>query len=171
MNLGKEILKEHSKKQRDRIVAFIGNDKRRFSILVSVFLSGPYRITQRASWPLSTVVEHHPKLLKPHLKKIIINLKKPGLHVAAKRNTIRLLQFIEIPKSLQGMVADLCFSFLQNPQEAIAVKVFSMTVLAQIAKKQPGLKNELSIIMEDQLPFAGPAYRSRARKILRELNS
>ena len=171
MNLKKEILSEHSKAQRDRIVAYVGKDKKRFSALVNVFLAGPYRVTQRASWPLSIVAEHHPRLFSPHLRKIVANLKKNDLHDAVKRNTIRLLQFLEIPKSLQGPVADVCFSFLQNPKEAIAVRVFSMTVLTQIAKKQPGLKKELAMMIEDQLLYAGPAFRSRARKVLLELNS
>jgi len=171
MNLEKEILKEHSKRQRDRIVAYIGKDKKRFSTLVDVFLGGPYRVTQRASWPLSMVAEHHPELFTPHLKKIIGNLKKPGLHDAVKRNTVRLLLFTKIPGTLQGIVVDLCFSFLQNPKESIVVHVFSMTLLARIAKTQPELKKELCIIIEDRLPYAGPAFRSRGYKTLRELNS
>ena len=171
MNLEKEILKEHSKAQRDRIVAYVGHDATRLSNLVSLFLKGPYRITQRASWPLGNIGEHQPKLLAPHLRKIINNLTKHELPDAVKRNTVRLLLFTGIPKGLEGRVADLCFSFLQNPKESIAVHVFSMMVLVDIVKKQPELKNEFRIIIEDRLPYAGPAFRSRARKTLRELNS
>ena len=171
MNLEKEILKEHSKAQRDRIVAYVGSNSQRLSGLINIFLKGSHRTTQLASWPLSNVAEQYPELIAPHLRKIIHNLKTPDLHDAVKRNTIRLLQFVEIPKHLHGTIADLCFSFLQNPKEPIAVRVFSMTVLVNLSKKVPELKRELLIILEDQFPYEGPAYRSRARKILRELNA
>ena len=105
MNLVETIAKDHSKAQCDRIVKYVGNDPGRFHELVRVFLAGPYRITQRAAWPLSYCVEHHPQLIRPHLQSIIKNLKRPGLHDAVKRNTVRLLQFITIPRSLQGQAA------------------------------------------------------------------
>jgi hypothetical protein len=41
--------------------------------------------------------------------------------------------------------------------------------LATIAKANPELKRELQMIIEDHLPFASPAYLSRARKVLKNL--
>ncbi|MBX2971385.1 MAG: hypothetical protein KF803_18610 [Cyclobacteriaceae bacterium] len=170
MNLEKEILKEHSKAQTLKIVRYVGNDPERFSELVSLFLKGPYRVTQRAAWPLSICVEHNPEIVKPHLKKLVMNLKQPALHNAVKRNTIRLLQFIEVPKSLHGEVATRCFDYLQDNQEAIAVRAFSMTVLANIAKTNPGLKRELIMILEDILPYGSAGLISRARTTIKQLN-
>jgi hypothetical protein len=171
MNLEREILREHSKSQRDRIVKYIGHDPNRLAELVTLFLKGDYRLSPRASWPLSYLAELHPQWFAPHAKKIIHNLKTPGLPDAVRRNTLRLLQFIELPKALKGAVTDRCFSFLQDQKETIAVRVFAMSVLAGLVKEQPELKNELRIIIEDLLPYAGPAIRSRAAKILRGLNS
>lgn len=169
MNLVKALLKEHSKAQCNRIVEYIGTDKDRFRELVDVFITANYRINQRAAWPLSYCAEYNPELIKPHLKKLIHNLKRPELHNAVKRNTVRLLQFISIPKSLQGVAAQVCFDFLQNRKEAIAVRVFSMTVLANIAKDQPALKSELKITIEDNMPYGSAGFVSRSRKILKEL--
>jgi len=169
MNLVKALLKEHSKAQCNRIVEYIGTDKDRFKELVDVFITANYRINQRAAWPLSYCVEYNPELIKPHLKKLIHNLKRPDLHNAVKRNTVRLLQFISIPKSLQGVAAQVCFDFLQNRTEAIAVRVFSMTVLANIAKDQPALKSELKITIEDNMHYGSAGFVSRGRKILKEL--
>jgi hypothetical protein len=52
MDLLKLLRAEHSKKQTDRIVDYIGADKDRFALLMKLFLQGEYRITQRAAWPL-----------------------------------------------------------------------------------------------------------------------
>ncbi len=165
------ILKEQSKSVKDRIVAYVGKKQGRFSELVTIFLKGPYRVTQRASWPLSFCVENHPELIKPHLKAIIRNLKAPGIHDSVKRNTIRLLQFIDIPKSQQGLVANICFEFLSKPREPIAIRVFSMTVLFNIARDQQALRNELRIVIEDQMPYGSAAFVSRGKKVIQELRT
>lgn len=154
-----------------KVVDYVGNNPARFKVLVEVFLSGPYRTTQRAAWPLSYCAEREPALIVPHLGHILKHLKKPGIHDAVKRNTMRLLQFVAIPKRYQGQVADHCFAYLQNPKEPVAIRAFSMTVLAAIARHNPGLRQELAIIIEDQLPFGSPAFVSRGRKVLREIKT
>ncbi len=169
MNLVDLLLKEHSKKQRDKVVRYVGSDAKRFAELVNVFFNGPYRITQRASWPLSSCVEEHPELIKPHLKKILNNVLKKGQHDAVKRNTIRLLQYIEIPKSLQGLAADVCFQLLSDSKEPVAIRAFAITVLTDLARTEPDLKNELIPVIEDQLPYSSPAFVSRARRALKIL--
>jgi hypothetical protein len=103
------------------------------------------------------------------LRKLISHLKKPDLRNAVKRNTIRLLQFISVPKPLEGVISQICFDFLQNRKEPIAVRVFSMTVLANLVEKQPGLKSELRIIIEDELPYGSAGFLSRGKKILKKL--
>ena len=170
MDLRKEILKEHTKKQTSKIVDYVGDSHVRFKALIQVFLAGPYSVTQRAAWPLSYCVENHPSLIQPHLNVLLDHLKQPGLHDAVKRNTIRLLQFIEVPKRLQGKTADICFTYFNNKKEAIAIRVFSMTVLSNIAQQNPDLKRELKMIIEDELPMASAAFLSRARKVLKLLD-
>jgi hypothetical protein len=171
MDLKKVIAREHSRAQMLKVVDYVGSNPARFKVLVDVFLAGPYRITQRAAWPLSYCVEHVPALITPHLRVILNHLEKPGIHDAVKRNTVRLLQFIEIPKRHQGRVADICFRYLQDTREPVAIRVFSMTVLASIARHNPDLRQELAILIEDQLPYGSPAFTSRGRKVLREMRS
>jgi hypothetical protein len=149
-------------------VKYIGHDAKRFDQLIQLFLSDTYRISQRAAWPLSYCVEEYPELIKPHLAKVLKLLGKQGAPDAVKRNIVRFLQFIEIPKNHIGVVADTCFS-LMDPKEPIAVRVFSMSVLANITRHEPDLKKELRIIIEDQLPFASAGFRARAKKVLKEL--
>jgi hypothetical protein len=169
MDLRKEVLRAHSKAQKDKIVNYVGKSPERFKGLVDVFIIGPYRVTQRAAWPLAYCAENYPELVKPHLKTILNNLKKPGIHDAVKRNTVRLLQFIEIQEKYQGQVADICFGYLQDTREPVAIRVFSMAVLANLARYNPELKQEIIILIEDQLPYSSAAFRSRAKKVLKVL--
>jgi hypothetical protein len=170
MDIKKTLEKGHSKALAIAIVSYIGSNKKQFKALVDLYLKGPYRITQRASWPLSIVAEKHPSLIVPHLKQILDFLHHPGTHDAVRRNTMRLLQFVVIPKKLQGKVVEICFQYLQDKKQAIAIRVFSMSVLCDITVGHPELQKELRILIEDELPFAKPAFISRAKKVLKKLN-
>lgn len=171
MNLLQTLLREHSKAMCREVVAYVGHNPGRFEELVKLFLKGPYRVSQRAAWPISYCVEANPQLIDPHLKRIVRNLSAGDLSVAVKRNIVRLLQFIPIPKSLQGEVADTCFQFLKDGHETIAVRAFSMSVLFNIAQVETELQRELQIALEDLLPHASVAIRTRARNLLRRLNA
>lgn len=169
MQLQEELLKVHSRAQTMRIVKWVGSHQKRFDELVRLFLHGESRTVQRAAWPLSYCVEQHPALVKKHLKKIVSNLRKPGIHVAVKRNTVRFLQQINIPAALEGEVMDSCFGFVTDPTEAIAVKAFSLTVLGNLAKKYPDIIPELKLVIEEEMPRATAAFRVRAREVLKNI--
>lgn len=169
MEIRKILLKEHSKANTLKVVEYVGVSKKRFNELVNIYLEGPYRVTQRAAWPLSYCVERHPALIYPHLKRILTVLGKHDIPVAVKRNTLRLLQFIEVPEKYCTQVIDLCFDFLLSKKEPVAVKVFAMTVLSRVIKNEEDLKKELRIIIEDQLPYASAGYRARARTVLKDI--
>ncbi|TXI71436.1 MAG: hypothetical protein E6Q41_00260 [Cyclobacteriaceae bacterium] len=168
MDIKKELEKGHSKALTDKIVRYVGDDQTRFNKLMETFLSGPQRITQRAAWPLSYCVNDHPFLIGRHYPAVLKILMKPGVHDAVKRNIVRLLQFVAIPKRYQGRVIEACFK-LMDPKEAIAIRAFSMTVLANLATEYPDLKKELRLVIEEQLPYGSAGYLSRAKKILGQL--
>jgi hypothetical protein len=83
-----------------------------------------------------------------------------------KRNTLRILQYVSIPKKQHDAAVDLCFQYLENRKEAVAIQVFAMTVLANIVKEYPELKKELILLLEDRIENSSAGFRSRARKIL-----
>jgi hypothetical protein len=170
MNLREAVLKEHSRRQTDKIIKYVGSDQKKFDELVNLFLHDEYRVVQRAGWSLAYIAIEHPQLITKHLKKIVTYVKKPGLHDAVKRNVVRLLQFITIPKNLQGEVMNLCFRYVESIDEPVAIKVFSLSVLANLAKLYPEIGPEIKLIIEDQLPHQSAAFKSRANKVLKQLS-
>lgn len=166
-NLREEILKEHSKAQCAKIVHWVSSSQQRFDELFTLFLNDEYKVVQRAAWPVSNCVMKYPDLIKKHWNKLIQNLQKPGNHGAVKRNTIRLMQDIDIPKKYQGQVMDICFNYLQSPTEEVAVKAFSLTVLGNLAKLYPEIIPEIKVIIEEQLPHQTAAFKSRAKQFLK----
>jgi hypothetical protein len=169
MDLETEILNEHSKRQAVRIARWIGDDRTRFRELMQLFLHGEYRVTQRSAWIVNICAERNPTLIRPYIKKMIARMQELEVHDAVRRNVVRILQFIDIPPDLLGTVATVCFEYLYSPKAPIAVKAFSMTVLANIAKKEPDLKREIRLAIEYQLPHSSVGTCARARHVLKSL--
>jgi hypothetical protein len=166
MDLEKELLRKQTLLRCNRIIKWIGKDEERFAMLVKLFFRGDYRITQHASWPMSYCIWEFPALAKPYFGKFISCLSASNSHPAAKRNIVRLLQFAKIPKRYHGKLMDLCFRFISNPEEAIAVKAFSLTILDNLSNDYPEIRPEIKAVIETRWTFETPAFRSRAKKIL-----
>jgi len=138
---------------------------------MDAFLRGEYRVTQRSAWVVSICADRYPELIGPHLGRMIARMRQPLVHEAVRRNVVRILERVAIPARLQGTVATVCFDYLASADASIAVKVFSMTVLARIAAEQPDLGRELRLEIERQLPYASSGFRSRARRVMEKLGN
>jgi hypothetical protein len=166
VDLREEILREHSRRQAERLARWVGNDRRRFRKLMELFLKGEYRVTQRSAWIVGICAERFPAMVRPYFPKMIARMEEPGVHEAVRRNVVRIFQDVEIPRRLQGKIATLCFNYLSSGDAPIAVKALSMTVLARIAEEEPELGRELKLVIEQQLPFGSAGIRARAKKVL-----
>jgi hypothetical protein len=96
-------------------------------------------------------------------------MQDPDAHIAVKRNVLRILQCVDIPKALLGTVVSLCFEYINSYDIPIAVKAYSMTVLANAAEREPALRHELQASLELLLPAASPGIRAHARMVMERL--
>ncbi len=170
MDIKVALLKEHSKTQAQKIAVWAGQSNAHFEELLDVFLNGNYRLNQRAAWPLVMMGKKYPERIAPYLGVLINNLTNKGLHDAVKRNTVRLLQDMEVPEEYMGTLADACFGYLADPKEAVAIKAFIMSVLYNITKNYPDMKNELKLLIEGQLDTGSAGFINRGNKILKALD-
>lgn len=170
MDIKFALANEHSKQLTIKICKYIRSNAHKFAKLMKIFLSNDYRLAQRASWVVNYCTEKNPKLILPYLDKIVDNLEKTEVHDAVKRNALRAMQFIEIPSKHLGKATDSCFKILMDENEAVAVRVFAMTVIYNISEKEPDIKNELKICIEQLLTLPHkPAIASRGKKTLKLL--
>jgi hypothetical protein len=169
MDLAQQLLLEHSRKNTDRIVRWIGNDTARVKVLMEVFLGDDPLLTQRAAWVVGVLADDHASLLQPWLPKLLRKMREPGVHDAARRNVVRALQFVTIPPRLLGEVATVCFDELASPVSPIAVRACAMTVLERVVQQEPELARELRLVIEQQLPYGTAAFHARAKRVLASL--
>jgi hypothetical protein len=109
--------------------------------------------------------ENHRELVKPYFGKLVEQLERDDVHVAVRRNVVRMLQFVDMPKRYHGRIFDACYDLLDDPKEPVAVRVFSMTVAAKIAADSPELLDELRLVAKKYPQAATAGFRSRARRI------
>jgi hypothetical protein len=171
MDLRKAILKEHSRKNADKIVAWVGSSQPRFDQLIQLFLNDEYRVVQHAAWPISYCAIAHPRLISKHTKRLVKELSNEKAHPAVRRNILRLLPYVSIPEKLHGEVMDKCIQFLVTPSEKAAVKAFALHVLQNLAHKYPDITREVELIILDQWDREPPSFRSRAKKFLASVQS
>jgi hypothetical protein len=169
MNLQQSLPNRYSQTEFQKIIDWIDGSHEHFAELMEIFFERNSQRNQYAANIMIHCVDKWEYLLTPYLEKLILNLQNENLKDATKRNTVRVLQDVKIPKNLHGILADICFNYLKTHSEAIAIKVFSMTIIHNLIKDYPELKEELRFILEEQMPFQSAGFRSRAGKILKEL--
>lgn len=160
--------KENSKKIASLISDKVVAQPNRMDELMDLFFDEDLRTCQRASWPVGLLADKNPQLLEPYIKKMLDNLDTPH-HDAVIRNTFRTFQGINFPEELEGVAFDKAFDFFLEINNAIAIRVFAMTVCGNIAMKYPELAIELITVIEEGMPHGSAGYRSRGNSILRKL--
>jgi hypothetical protein len=151
MNLREQILSEHSKSNAVLIADWIGNNPQRFGALMQLLIKDEQKVVQRSAWVLSLVADKNPELITPYIEDMLALSARANVHVAVRRNLTRLLHKFPIPQNQHEAIMNLCFEWLMNPKETVAVRCYSMEILCNLSPTYPELKNELAHIIEDAL--------------------
>ncbi|MFT4155880.1 hypothetical protein [Parafilimonas sp.] len=172
MNIREELLKEknHNKEQALKITAYACSSPEYFKELMQCFLSEEYRLAQRAAWSVSWAATQNPALIQPYVQNLVEVLQRKDVHDAVIRNSVRILQQIEIPETLHGKLMNNCFELIESPSTPVAIKAFSLTTLYNLSKHYPEIKNELKLVIETGFNNETAAFKSRGREILKWLS-
>lgn len=164
------LLQGQSRNTVDEVIIWAGDNPSKFKILVETMSGNLDRpIRDRAAWSLSYIATNHPELLKYHWEtfvKLLVNKNTPE---PIKRNLVRFMQEVDIPVKYHGQLTDRCFELVNDPQEEIAIRAFSMTILGNLLGLYPELGKELKLSIEELLPYASPGLKNRAEKILKKI--
>ncbi len=150
------------------VVAFVSKNPEILKELIPLLYHDNKRAVQKTGLVLSELAIDNPDLFIPYTSSMLEKLYKKSTD-AVKRNTLRVLQYVPIPKNQHDAAVDLCFQYLVKRNEAVAIQVFAMTVLVNLVKEYPELKNELVLILEDRMPNGSAGFRSRAKRTLQIL--
>ena len=166
-----ELLINHNTKSTAKfIVEQLVENPDRMVEFMDCFYSDKKMTCQRAAWPLGMIAEEQPQLLLPYLGQLITTLDGPANDTIV-RNILRAFQFVDFPPDDEGRVFDICLDILLDVNRAIAIRVFSMTVCANITFKYPSLVQELIPVIEEHIPHGSAGFRARGAKLLKQLKT
>lgn len=128
------------------------------------------RLLQKISLLLCQLQILQPALLEAHYPAMLQALNTNTMSTAQKRNILRVLEKARIAPTLHDLLTQKCFEYLENKQESIAVRAYSLTILSKLADTFPEIKQELSWTIERDFEYESAAFRSRAKRILKQFN-
>ena len=168
MDIRAQLLSELSRTNIDFTIHTLGNDKNHFKELIDIILKEEDPLPMRASWVVEGITSNYPELILPYMKPLIKNLRK-FTHPGTLRNLLKTFSRMNIDEKYHGELVDVCFEWLAKDDKPVAVKVFSMQIIANIIHIYPELKNEFLEILDEQIPRNTAGFKSRARKIKLEI--
>jgi hypothetical protein len=163
------LRKGHSKEIVNTVVYLVDGKPDAFEDLFRCFTEMDYRMTQRASWAVSTVLEKWPELARPYHARMVKLLDESDKHASVRRNIMRVYQWADIPEEIEGKLFDIAIRFLQDSEQPIAVKVFSMTAAHRVVERYPDLANELYEAIRQCMPHGSAGLKNRGNKTLKML--
>lgn len=153
---------------RDLLIREVIKSESHFNTLLQLALHEKDPLAWRASWILDGSDEQKPGLADNYLTEIVKAL--PDLESKGSlRSLLRLLCRYDIPEEEQGMLIDLCFSYLVSELYPPAVKAHAMMIIYNHVLIYPELKDEFVTVMEDQIANNSVGFKSRARNLIKQM--
>ena len=142
MELKKHLKGRNLKWNWDSVAKYCVENPKIIDDLVGYCKDSELIVQQNAGAVLGKIIDLDKKILLPFQAKMMAVLKT-NPHDAVKRGIMRVYQLLAIDEEVEGELFDSVISYLKNPEEAIAVKAFGMTVGRRICEKYPELAGEL----------------------------
>jgi hypothetical protein len=104
-----------------------------------------------------------------HLREMVMSA--PAMkHDGEKRNLAKVLTLVAIPAGIYGEVLDLCFKWLNDSGESIAVRVYCMDILLTISTEIPEIRGELASTIENHMDRFSTGLKNKGSKVLKRLS-
>ena len=154
----------------DILTADIADDQDRFDEMFEIALQNCYPLSMRAARIVEICVSKHRKFILTHLNKLPEYIEASDVD-GVKRSFLKILSETPLPQdeNFLGRLTELSFSFVENNNEAIAVRAFSIDILLKISKTYPDLKSELIPLLQNMAEDSSKGLESKCNKILKKL--
>jgi hypothetical protein len=122
----------------------------------------------RFLWLTGGLVEFDPERVAPAVPYFFakrFEVKVPNYD----RSLAKFCWLAGIPEEIEGEITNALFQWILDPKVSTSTKSFAVLALFNQTQKYPDLKNELRMVIEDQLDKNGSSFEKRAGKVLAKL--
>ncbi len=169
------------RKDREELAHYVLDHPENFEQLLDTCFKVDEDISYKAAWIMEMVCLKNIKILFPHLDSFLNSLpnvyKKQAVRPLAKicealalgyyTNKVPSLKFV-LSKKQREQLTEICFDWLITDQK-VDVKAYAMQTLFLLGKEFNWIHPELKIILDKDFHEQQPAFKARARHILRKL--
>jgi len=117
-----------------------------------------------ALWLLDHIQSRFPKHVEIFLAEVCAFVRQcPDL--SKRRILCKILSQHDIPTDQTGVIYEQAISWIDSPNQPVAIRVHAMEIAAKIADTYPELRDELQSILRHHYEDSSAGYKSRCRKI------
>ena len=154
--------------EKDLLIGEVIKSESHFNTLLQLALHEKDPVAWRACWILDGSDEKKPGLARRYVGKIVRAL--PELESKGTlRSLLRLLTRYDIPEEEQGLLIDLCFSYLVSELYPVAVKAHAMQIIYNHVLLYPELKGEFIAVIEDQADNNSVGFKARGNILIKQM--
>jgi hypothetical protein len=130
------------------MISYIESHPGDFEELVDIALSDKQPYSWRASWLLWSCIKENDSRLDMHIHRIVKSI--PSFKDEQQRELFILLNKLEIPSELEGVVFDICINVWEKISKKPSVRFNAFKLLVKIAKHYPEFSKEIEHYTQDK---------------------
>lgn len=137
------------------------------SFLDLLQVEGPTAV--RFSWLLGDIASLSPAYAR-HIAKALFDQRARINIKNFDRSIAKFIYLGGVAEELEGAVVDQLFKWLVDPKISISTKRFSMLSLVDFSRRYPAIKEELEIVLVDQMDRYSLDFQKKIQKALASLD-
>lgn len=164
------ILTDSGRATADMAVDIIRQKPEMFSEAYDLCMKEEGKMAMRAARVVWLVAEEMNALFKPYFSDMVHRL--PGLtHSSVKRCMLKILSVVDLyeQEELHGIIIDECFKRVNDPDEEIAIRGYSLQVLERMIKFYPEVTGELMSALQLMIESGPDTLARYAAKRLKRI--
>jgi hypothetical protein len=138
--------------------------------LIKLAFADTYPLSLRAANTVEKIDSQEPDMIQPYYFRMINSLNKFKVD-GVKRCFLKIFtRRIDLNnEDVLCTLINASFAFVASPNEAVAIKAYSLQILYKISNKETELKNELIFAILDQLDKNPESFKNLGNKIFKKL--
>lgn len=167
LQLSTSLIEDQSSENRKRWANYLIENQIDLKDFVDLMLS-ERKLALRLIWLVGDLCEQNAAYVAPAVSAFYA-LKNQVKFPNYDRSLAKMFLWCGIPENREGEIIDVLFSWILDSKVSVATKTNAMLALQKIMLKYPELKQELKLVIEDQLDKNSVSFGTCAKKILQDL--